>query len=147
MAFYSAMGSPGAMGGLGGMGGIPAASPFASTGMDPVTLAMLLRMQYGQSGGGVGPNGSMGPIMPAPPQVTGPQFHVAPQMPGMGGASGGAPNLPTGAAGAPGQSPLAGMSPQTLQSLMAMLRGGGSGGGLANNGPFAGLLNSAPTTP
>lgn len=128
MAFYSAMGAPGMGGGnFGGMGGNQSA--FTNPGMDPMTLALLLRMQNANvpganTGMGAGSMAPQGPQLPQPPQMAGGN----PAM--MGGAG-----MPLGAAASPQQG---GISPQMIPLLLAMLRGQGGGAGGVGGGRMFG---------
>src|SRR5215472_10189498 len=111
MAFFSGMGlggTPSAFSGLGGGGmGGGAPSAFSSPAMDPMTLALLLRMQNAGVGGG-----SMGNMAPTMPQANPPPAGggINPMMlGGLGGAAGA--GLPPGAGAAPGGGAgLAGLS-------------------------------------
>ena len=136
MAFFSQMGVPGA--GMGTGGGSPSA--FTSPGMDPMSLALLLRMQ--QPGGGAGAGGGMigAPQIPMPP--TNPGAGI----PMMGGAGGGG-----GANASPQQQNilqmlqgLSAINPQGLRGVMSMM-GIGNGGGTGVQSPaFANMLNALP---
>lgn len=122
MAFFSQMG--GGMGGMGGMGGSPSA--FTSPGIDPMTLALLLRMQSGGMGGVGG--GMMNAAPQLPPPVSPGGAGMPPQMAGA----------PPGAAGPQPQGgmmqliqQLGALDPAKLKSIFGMLGlgGGGMGGG------------------
>lgn len=124
MAFFNQMG--------GGMGGGGSPSAFTAPGMDPMTLALLLRMQ--NAGGMGGPGMVGGPQLPPPPTSPG----GGPGLPMMPGAG-----MPGGAAGAPGQTGgggllqmLAGMDPAKLKQMLGMF-GIGGGGMMSGAGPGA----------
>lgn len=140
MAFYSQIGQPGGMGG--GLGGSPSASAFTSPGMDPMTLALLLRMQNSSAPGLGGPGAGGAPQFPSPLQGGG---GAGPMLPGLGTGPGA--GMPPGAAASPGAgtNPMGGLmqmlmsNPQMLQKLMASL---GVPGGTPGSGPASGMPGS-----
>jgi len=127
-------------GGLGaGMGGMASQSAFTSPGLDPMTLALLLRMQNaGVAGATPGAAGGLpgGPQFPqGNPQIGG----MNPMMGGMARppmAGGGAP-MPGMATASPQQNPL-------LAALAPYLGGQGLTPGGINN--LAAILGARPNT-
>jgi|SRR5215472_13049932 len=102
-------------GGLPGMGG-PASSAFSMPQLDPMMLAMLLRLQNAGIGGmGMGgQSGGMAPQMPQTQAPVGPQFNLG-NLPPMPGAA-----MPPGAGAAPPQNAgIGGLTGPLAQLLMA----------------------------
>jgi hypothetical protein len=106
MAFFSQMGM-----GMPGMGGSPSA--FTSPGMDPMTLALLLRMQN------AGTPSAPPPQIPAPPSGLG--GAVTPGMvPPVAGPQGGTNLMQL-------LSQLSSFNPQNFQRMLGMFGMGGGG--------------------
>jgi hypothetical protein len=128
MAFFSEMGSAGQsvpssmMPSINGM-------PLPAGSIDIATMLRLLQ------GGGLSAGGNMAPQLPAAPQ----SHNTMAPMP---------PSMPAGPVNTPGDNnPLSGLlsglisNPDAFQKLFGL-----GGGDLANNRPFAMMLNNAPYT-
>jgi hypothetical protein len=147
MAFYSALGAPGMGGGnFGGMGGNQSA--FTNPGVDPMALALLLRMQNANVPGANTGMGGMGNMAPQIPQAAPQQGGMNPAMMGALRGAGGA-QMPQGATASPQQGGLmqglGGVNPQQLQQLMQIL-GLGGGGGVGGGGGTT-MFQPAPLSP
>lgn len=131
MAMFNQMGGGSPFGGAQG-----GASAFTSPGLDPMTLAMLLRMQGNGMGGALGGMQAGGQTMGmgGMPQPGGPQMPQVPQGIGAGAAI---PHPPVmsganGGSATPNPAPMAGQMSNLMGLQQLLGQQGGQGGGLAD---------------